>query len=312
MKPEILIIGPMYPPTQARLEQEFAAHRLWEAKNRDAFLRELAPRVRGIAVYALHGCPASVIEALPRLEIIASMGIGVDAIDLACAKAHGVHVTNTPDVVTEDTADIALGLILAVERRIAEGDRLVRRGDWPKGELRFGRALRRRQLGIVGLGRIGRAIAARAGPFGMEIGYHGPRPKPESGYRYFADPVTLAGWSDILAIACPGGPATRHLVNRAVIEALGPEGTLVNIARGSIVDEGALVAALLAGALGGAGLDVYANEPCVPEALLSMDNVVLSPHIGSATHETRRAMGDLVVDNLHAHFAGRPLLTPVA
>jgi len=311
MKPEILIVGPMYSPTQARLETEFTAHRLWEAADREAFLKGIADRVRGIAVYALHGCPATVIEALPRLEIIACMGIGVDAIDVACAKSRGVIVTNTPDVVTEDTADIALGLMLAVERRIAAADRFVRRGDWLAGDLPFGRALRRRKLGIIGLGRIGQAIAHRAAAFGMEIAYQGPRRKAEFPYRYFAEPVALAGWADIVAVACPGGEATRNLVDRAVIEALGPEGSLVNIARGSVVDEPALVAALQVGGLGAAGLDVYATEPRVPEALLAMDNVVLTPHIGSATHDTRREMGDLTVDNLLAHFAGRPPLTPV-
>jgi lactate dehydrogenase-like 2-hydroxyacid dehydrogenase len=311
MKPEIVIVGPMYPPTQARLEAEFAAHRLWEAPDRAGFLAGLAPRVRGIAVYALHGCPGELIEALPKLEIIACMGIGVDRVDLDCARARGVRVTNTPDVVTDDTADVAMALMLAVERRIAEGDRFVRAGRWLAGELRFGRALRRRKLGIVGLGRIGRAIARRAEGFGMEIAYQGPREKPDVPYRYFAEPAALAAWAEILAVACPGGEATRNLVNREVIAALGAEGTLVNIARGSVVDEAALVAALQSGALGGAGLDVYAQEPRVPEALFAMDNVVLSPHIGSATHDTRRAMGDLVVDNLHAHFAGRPLLTPV-
>ena len=311
MKHDIVVIGPMYPPTQARLEAEFTAHKLWEKPDRAAFLKNVADRVRGIAVYALHGCPANVIEALPRLEIIACMGIGVDRIDLACAKARGIHVTNTPDVVTEDTADIALGLMLAIERRLAAGDRFVRRGDWLKGELRFGRALRRRKLGIIGLGRIGSAIATRAAAFGMAIAYQGPRRKPDVPYVYFADPVALADWSEILAVACPGGERTHHLVNRVVIDALGPEGTLINIARGSVVDEAALVEALQSGRLGGAGLDVYANEPRVPEALFTMDNVVLSPHIGSATHDTRKAMGDLTVDNLLAHFAGRPLLTPV-
>lgn len=311
MKPEIVIIGPMYPPTQARLEELFIAHRLWEAPDREAFLRTLAPRVRGIAVYALHGCPASVIEALPKLEIIGCFGIGVDAIDLAAAKKQGVRVTNTPDVVTDDTADVALALMLAVERRIAEGDRFVRRGRWREGELRFGRSLGGRRLGIVGLGRIGRAIARRAEAFGMEIAYFGPREKPDARYRFFPDLAALAAWSEILVVACPGGAATRHLVGREVIEALGPQGSLVNIARGSVVDEEALVAALAAGRLGAAGLDVYEREPNVPEALFAMENVVLMPHTGSATHETRTAMGNLVIDNLLAHFAGRPLLTPV-
>jgi lactate dehydrogenase-like 2-hydroxyacid dehydrogenase len=311
MKPEILIVGPMYPPTQARLEAEFTAHHLWEAADRPAFLAGIAERVRGVAVYALHGCPAEIIDALPRLEIIACMGIGVDRIDTACARVRGIALTATPDVVTDDTADTALGLILAVERRIAEGDRFVRRGDWLRGEMPFGRSLRRRRLGILGLGRIGRAVATRAAAFGMEIAYQGPRRKADAPYRYFADPAGLAEWSEILVVACPGGEETRHLVNRSVIEALGPQGTLINIARGSIVDEAALIAALQEGQLGAAGLDVYQREPHAPEALFAMPNVVLSPHTGSATDDTRRAMGDLVVENLLAHFAGRKLLTPV-
>src|SRR5207302_6044856 len=218
---EIVMIGPMYPPTQARLEAEFTAHRLWEAADQAAFLRSLADRVRGIAVYALHGCPAWVIEALPRLEVIACMGIGVDKVDLACARARGIPVTNTPDVVTEDTADIALGLMLAVERHLVEGDRFVRRGDWLKGELHFGRALRRRKLGIIGLGRIGSAIATRAAAFDMEIAYQGPRRKPEVSFRYFAEPVALAEWSAIVAVACPVGEWRGHVVNRAVCVGVG-------------------------------------------------------------------------------------------
>ena len=310
-KPEIVQIGPVYPAAQARLDAEFTNHRLWEAPDRDAFLRGVADRVRGVAVYALHGCPAAVIEALPGLEIIACMGIGVDRIDLDCARARGIRVTNTPEVVTDDTADIALALMLATERRIAESDRFVRRGEWPNGDFPFGRALRDRKVGIIGLGRIGMAIARRAEAFGTVVAYQGPRRKPELPYDYYPDPVGLARWADILVVAAPGGAATRHLVDRAVIDALGPEGTLINIARGSLVDEAALVEALAAGRLGRAGLDVYADEPRVPEALWSMDNVVLVPHIGSATHDTRRAMGDLMVENLAAHFAGRPLPTPV-
>jgi lactate dehydrogenase-like 2-hydroxyacid dehydrogenase len=311
MKPEIVIMGPMYPACQERLESDFTAHRLWEAADREALLRGVADRVRGVALYALHGCPASVIEALPELEIIACMGIGVDKIDLDCARARGVRVTNTPDVVTDDTADIALALMLACERRLAEADRFVRRGEWLNGDLPFGRALRNRKLGIVGMGRIGLAIALRCAAFGMEIAYYGPRRKDDIAYPYFADPIALARWAEILVVAAPGGAATRHLVSRAVIDALGRDGTLINIARGTVVDEAALVEALAAGRLGRAGLDVYASEPNVPEALFALDNVVLSPHTGSATHDTRRAMGDLTVDNLLAHFAGKPLLTPV-
>jgi lactate dehydrogenase-like 2-hydroxyacid dehydrogenase len=311
MKNEIVVIGPMYPACEERLDREFAVHRLWQAADQNDFLRGVADKVRGVALYALHGCPAPVIDALPKLEIIACMGIGVDKIDLDCARARGVRVTNTPDVVTDATADIALGLLLATERRLVEADRFVRRGDWPNGDHPLGRSLRGRKVGIVALGRIGQAIAKRCEAFGMEVGYYGPRRKDDVFYPYFADPVALADWAEILIVAAPGGAATRNLVSAAVIDALGPEGTLINIARGSVVDEAALVEALRVGRLGRAGLDVYVNEPHVPEALLAMDNVVLSPHTGSATHDTRRAMGDLTVDNLLAHFAGKPLLTPV-
>jgi len=308
---EIVIVGPMYPACQARLEAEFTAHKLWEAADRDAFLRNVADRVRGIAVYALHGCQAALIEALPRVEIIACMGIGVDRIDLACARKRGIRVTNTPDVVTPDTADTAMALMLAVERRIPQGDRFVRSGEWVNGDFAFGRSIGKRRLGIIGLGRIGSAIAKRAQAFDMEIAYHGPREKAGAPYRYVADLVELAEWAEILVAACPGGEATRNLVNGRVIAALGPEGSLINISRGSVIDEPALIAALQSGTLGAAGLDVFATEPRVPEALRAMDNVVLSPHIGTQTHDARRAMGDLTVDNLHAHFAGRELLSPV-
>ncbi|MGH7029369.1 MAG: 2-hydroxyacid dehydrogenase [Stellaceae bacterium] len=311
MNPEIVLVGPLYPPTQARLEQLFTVHQLWLATDRDGFLREVGRRARAIAVYALHGCPAALIDALPRVEIIACLGIGVDAIAVSHARSRGIAVTNTPDVVTEDTADTAMALMLAVERRIAEGDRFVRRGDWRKGELRFGRALRGRRVGIVGLGRIGQAIAQRCAAFGVTIAYHGPRQKPEAPYRFFAELGELARWSDILVVAATGGEQTRHLVDREVLDALGPDGTLINIARGSIVDEAALVAALQTGAIGAAGLDVFAHEPEVPAALMALDSVVLMPHTGSATHETRGAMGDLFIDNLLAHFAGQPLPTAI-
>jgi lactate dehydrogenase-like 2-hydroxyacid dehydrogenase len=312
VKPEVVLVGPLYPPTQARLEELFTVHRLWEAADREGLLRDIAGRARAIAVYALHRCPAALIEALPKVEIVACFGIGVDAINLAAARARGIPVTNTPDVITDDTADIALALMLAVERRVAEGDRFVRRGDWPRGELRFGRSLGGRRLGVIGLGRIGRAIATRAEAFGMAIAYTGPRAKHNAPYRYEPRLVELARWSEILAVACPGGVATRNLVGPAVLEALGPAGTLINIARGSVVDQDALVAALERGAIGGAGLDVFASEPEVPAALTRLDNVVLMPHTGSATDETRAAMGQLMIDNLLAHFAGRPLPTPVA
>lgn len=311
MKPELVMVGPMYPATQEKLEELFVIHRLWEASDRDRFLEPLRERVRGIVLYAPHGCPGWLIEGLPKTEIIANFGVGYDAVDIPTARAKGIRVVNTPDVLTEDVADLALALLLALERRIAEGDRFVRRGDWLKGELAFGRRLGGRKLGIIGFGRIGQAIAHRAAAFGMQVAYHGPRPKADISYPYFDSAAALAGWSEILMLACPGGPATLHLVDAAVLAALGSEGTIVNIARGSVIDEPALVKALQAGTIAGAALDVFEDEPRVPAELMQMENVVLVPHTGSATHGTRAAMGQLVIDNLVAHFAGQPLLTPV-
>ena len=311
MTPEIVLVGPLYPPTQARLERLFQVHPLWLAADRDAFLRGVAERVRGIAVYALHGCPAALIDALPRVEIVACLGIGVDAIAVAHARSRGIAVTNTPDVVTEDTADTAMALMLAVERRIAEGDRFLRRGDWRRGELRFGRAMRGRRVGILGLGRIGRAIAERCAAFGTTIAYHGPREKREMAYRFFADLGELARWSDILVIAATGGEKTRHLVEprgpRCARAGRHPDQHRPRLDR----RRGGAGQGAAAGAIGGAGLDVFEHEPEVPAALTALDNVVLMPHTGSATHETRGAMGELFIDNLVAHFAGRPLPTPV-
>jgi lactate dehydrogenase-like 2-hydroxyacid dehydrogenase len=256
------------------------------------------------------GIDRATIDRLPRLELIACFGVGVDAIDLVAARERGIAVTNTPDVLTGDVADLALGLLLATARRIVAGDRYVRSGAWSRGPMALASRVHGKRLGIVGMGRIGQAIAIRASAFGLQIAYHGPRAKPLP-YRFEPDLVALARGVDFLVAACPGGAATRGLVSRAVIEALGAEGLLINIARGSVVDQDALVTALVDGRLGGAGLDVFADEPNVPPALLGLDNVVLQPHQASATAETRAAMGKLVIDNLAAFFAGRPLLTAV-
>jgi lactate dehydrogenase-like 2-hydroxyacid dehydrogenase len=252
------------------------------------------------------------IEALPALEIIGVFGVGVDAVDLATARARGVRVTNTPDVLTEGVAELALALLLAVARRIPFNDRFVRAGRWPKeGDPALASSLAGRRLGTVGLGRIGRRVAELAEAFGMVICYTGPRCKDDVAWRYYDDLVELAREVDCLMVTCKGGPETAGLIGREVIEAVGPEGWLINISRGSVVDEPALVDALVSGRLGAAGLDVFASEPRVPDALLRLDNVVFQPHQGSASEETRAAMGRLVLDNLEAHFAGRPLLTPV-
>jgi lactate dehydrogenase-like 2-hydroxyacid dehydrogenase len=310
-KPEILVASGIYPATLQTLDRTYPTHHLWEAADRAALLGTLQDRVRAIVTNGGAGANAELIGALPRAEIIACFGVGVDAIDLGAARARNIAVTNTPDVLTDDVADLAIGLIIDSVRRIAQGDRYVRAGHWLSGGLALGTRLWGTKLGIVGLGRIGLATAKRADVFGMAIAYHGPRRKSDVAYPYVADLKALARDSDVLVLTLPGGAGTKHLVDAGVLAALGPKGTLVNVSRGSVVDEAALVAALQNGSLGAAALDVFQDEPNVPRALLSMDNVVLQPHQASATHGTRAAMGQLVLDNLAAHFAGRPLLTPV-
>ncbi|MPZ11255.1 MAG: 2-hydroxyacid dehydrogenase [Kiloniellaceae bacterium] len=304
------MVGPMMPHVMEALDSDFTVHRLWEAADRAALLKQLGGNVRAIATSGHLGADAATMDALPKLEIISCYGVGVDSIDLKHAAERKVIVTNTPDVLNDDVANMAIALLLATSREICNGDRYVREGKWLKGAMRLTRAIRGRQLGILGLGRIGKDIARKAEAFGMKIAYHG-RKKQDVPFRFYDDLVEMARDSDYLVAICPGGPATDKIVNRAVLDAIGPEGVFINVARGSVVDEPALVAALQEGRLGGAGLDVFAEEPKVPEALLTMEQVVLQPHAASATHETRRAMGDLVVDNLRAHFAGRPVLTPV-
>ena len=311
VQPEILVVGPMMPHVMETLERDYKVHRLWEAEDREAFLRQVGGNVRAIGTDGHRGASTALMDALPKLEIIGCYGVGVDAIDLKHAADREVIVTNTPNVLNEDVANLAIALMLATSRQICVGDRYVRDGLWLKGAMPLTRAIHGRRLGILGLGRIGRLIGKKAEVFGCEIAYHGRNKQADCAYEYFADLREMAAACDFLVVICPGGAATHNIVNQEVLEALGPEGTLINVARGSVVDEPALVAALQDGKLGAAGLDVFADEPRVPEALLSMDNVVLSPHQGSGTTETRRAMGDLVLENLRAHFAGEKVPTPV-
>lgn len=311
-KQDVVIVTPVYGPTMEDLDRHFTLHRLWEAKDRGAFCAPLATSVRAIVSSGHAGADAAMMDALPKTEIIACFGVGYDAIDIAAAKTRKIAVTNTPDVLTDDVADLALGLLIDVARRISRGDRFVRAGGWLKGGLEFGTSLKDKKVGIVGLGRIGRATAKRAEAFGLEVLYHGRRQQAGVSYPFYTDLVQLARDSDFLVLTLPGGPETKGMVSAEVLDALGSEGMLVNVARGSIVDEKALARALQTGKLGGAALDVFADEPRVPPELLTMDNVVLQPHVGSATHDTRAAMGKLVVDNLLAHFAGQPLVTRVA
>jgi len=311
MKPDVLIVGPMYQPTLDALDREFTTHKLWLAPDCKALLASCADRVRGIATTGFVGADAALIDALPKLEIISSFGVGYDTVDVAAARRRNVIVTNTPGVLNDAVADLAIGLMIAAARRIPQGDRFVREGKWIKQGLPLARHVTGKRLGIVGLGRIGQAIAKRAAGFDLKISYHSRHRVRESPFAYYERLVDLARNSDFLVAIVPGGNETHHLIHEEVMRALGPKGILVNVARGSVVDEKALVKCLQEGALGGAALDVFEEEPKVPEALFTMDNVVLQPHVGSATHETRTAMGQLTIDNLVAHFAGKPVLTPV-
>jgi len=308
---DILSVINIYGPSMERLEREFTVHKLWRAAEQDRLLAEVAPRIRGIQASGSSTVTADLIDRLPKLEIISCFGVGYDGIDVAAAKRRKVIVTNTPEVLNDCVADLAMGLLIAASRGIATGDRFVRAGKWLAGNLPLQTKVSGKRLGIVGMGRIGRAIAKRAAGFDMQIAYHTRRKVAEVPYRHYERLVDLAKESDFLLLILPGGKETSRLVNEEVLRALGPKGILVNIARGSVVDEAALVRCLQEGALGGAALDVFEDEPKVPEALGRMDNVVLTPHLGSATHETRAAMGKLTIDNLVAHFSGKPVLTPV-
>lgn len=308
-RPAVLQMSPIYPPSQQRLESSYTVHRLWSEADKDGLLAKLAPTLEVVVTNGGRGIEAAILEKLPGLKLVSCFGVGVDAVDTGYCRQHGIAVTNTPDVLTDDVADLAVALMLAVLRRVAEADRFVRAGKWKQGPLALGTAVRGRKVGVIGFGRIGQSIAHRCLAFGTEIGYHGPNRKPVD-HRYFADLAEMARWADVLIAACPGGAATRGLVSRAVLEALGPEGVFVNISRGSVVDQAALVSLLVERKLGGAGLDVFDDEPNAPEALFTLDHVVLQPHQGSGTTQTRQAMGDLTVDNVDAYFAGKPLLTP--
>lgn len=311
-KPEVLEIVDVHPWTTQQLEQDYVVHKLWEAPDPEALIEEVAPRVRGAATNGIAGMTGDLIRKLDKLEIIGVFGVGVDAIDTETAKTRGVRVTNTPDVLTTGVAELGMALLLDVARCLTRNDRYVRAGRWPKeGDPPLAHTTEGKRMGIVGLGRIGRAIAQRAEVFGMTIAYHGRNRRDDVDYAFHPDIVQMAREVDVLMVSCLGGPTTRGLVSRDVIEALGPDGWLINISRGPVVDEDALVDALVGGRLGAAGLDVFVNEPNVPKQLMGLDNVVLQPHQGSATVETRQAMGQLVLDNLKAHFAGQPLPTAV-
>ena len=309
--PEILLTG-AYPAWDMEpLAASYRLHRLWEATDRAALLAEHGGHIRAIATRGDLGASAELIAALPKLELIACYGVGTDAIDVAAAKARGIAVTNTPDVLTGDVADLAVGLALSLLRRIPAGDALVRAGTWPTRGLDLTTRLHGKRAGIVGLGRIGGAVARRLAAFDMPVGYFSRRPVAGSGYTHFGGVAELAAWCDVLVVTLAGGPETLAMVDAGVLAALGPAGWLVNVSRGSTVDEAALLDALENKAIAGAGLDVFLNEPRIDPRFFTLQNVVLQPHSASGTTETRRAMGQLVRDNLAAHFSGAPLLTPL-
>lgn len=312
MSRTILALGTLLPAEMDELERNFKVIRLSKEVDPEAALQERRNDIVGIIASPMKKVNRHLIEALPNLEIISQFGVGIDNIDLRAARERHIAVTNTPDLVTNDTADIALSLLMACARRIVEGDAFVRVGHWVNGSMPHGVTLTGKTVGVVGLGRIGQAVARRAAAFDMNVIYHGRREKPEFSYSYYPDLMKLAEDSDFMILTVSGGAETRHLVNTDILKALGRDGFLINVARGSVVDEDALLIALRNREIAGAGLDVFENEPHVPEALYSMDNVVLLPHIGTLTVETRTKMGQLVLANLKAHFNGEPLKTAVS
>ena len=309
---EILAIAPMLKICLPALEAAYTVHTLWDADDPDALIAEVAPRVRGIATDGAYGVSADVLARCPKVEVVACFGVGYDAVATDYCCEHGIPVTNTPEVLNDGVAEMTQALMLALARQIPQADQYVRAGRWvTDGLYPLTAELNGRSVGILGLGRIGKEIAQRCQSMRMRVVYHGRTEQPNQPYKYYGDLEAMARDVDWLVIIAPGTPETRGIVSRKVLQALGPEGRLVSIARGSLVDQEALIEMLQTGGIAGAALDVFLDEPNVPEALFGLDNVVLSPHQGSATHQTRAAMGNLVVRNLAAHFAGTPLITPV-
>ncbi|MGE0329527.1 MAG: 2-hydroxyacid dehydrogenase [Ramlibacter sp.] len=298
------------PYLEQALADRYDLHPLYNEADPAAFLREHGSEFTGLATSARFGADRALMQALPNLKVISSFGVGYDVFDLAYARERGIPIGYTPDVLNDCVADTAFGLLMDAARQFSAADRFVRRGEWLKGGYPLTTRVSGKRLGIVGLGRIGRVVARRASGFDMDIRYHNRNKVADVPYAYEPTLVGLAGWADFLVVISAGGAATRHLVSADVLRALGPQGFLINVSRGSVVDEQALVKALQTGQIAGAGLDVYDDEPNVPPALFALDNVVLLPHVASGTHETRRAMADRVLDNFAAYFANG--VVPVA
>jgi len=312
MKPRLLQHASIPPLLDTELNSRYDVHPLWQEADPQAFLAAHGAEFSGYVTSARFGVEPATLAALPNLKVISSFGVGTDALPLEAARARGIAVGYTPDVLNDCVADTAFGLVMDVARRFSAADRFVRRGDWLKGQYPLTTRVSGKRLGILGLGRIGQVVAKRASGFDMEVRYHNRRPNPSVPYAYEATLEGLAEWADFLVVVSAGGPETRHLVSADVLRALGPQGFLVNVSRGSVVDEDALIEALEQGVIAGAGLDVYADEPRVPERLRSLEQVVLLPHLASATHETRQAMAELVVRNLDAYFSAGQVLAGAA
>lgn len=312
-KPQILQVGPYPEWDEEPLNAAFSIHRYFEADDKAGFLAAVGPNVRAIATRGELGANRTMIEACPALELVSVYGVGFDAVDLAACRERGIRVTNTPDVLTNDVADLGVAMMLCLSRGMIGAESWVKDGSWEaKGLYPLKRRVWGRRAGVLGLGRIGYEVAKRLQGFDMQIAYSDVAPKDFApNWEFVADPVALAAQSDFLFITLAASAATRHIVGREVIAALGGEGMLINISRASNIDEEALLAALESGALGSAALDVFEGEPKLNSRFLALDNVLLQPHHASGTIETRKAMGQLVRDNLTAHFSGQPLLTPV-
>ena len=311
-KPHVLTLGTFPEETMAALDARFRVHHFPRIGHAiEGLSPDVAREIVALGTEANQGINRTLLGMLPKLAVVAVFGVGTDLVDHGALKERNLPLSNTPGLVAVEVADLAIGLMIASARQIIYADRYIREGRWPQAQISLGRSVGKKTLGVVGLGAIGGPIAERAAAFAMRVLYHGPRRKPDVPYEYVADIVELARRSDFLIVACKGGPETRHLVSRAVMDALGPDGTLVNVARGSVVDEAALIAALRDGRLGFAALDVFENEPHVSPDLLALPNVIVQPHHGSAGRETRIAMGQLMIDNISAGLAGQALLTPL-
>jgi lactate dehydrogenase-like 2-hydroxyacid dehydrogenase len=313
-KADVVMFGPKPIIEEALTKAGLHLHKAWAAPDQEAFIASIAPRVRAIAAVAGHGpVDSAIMSRFPKLEIVSSFGVGYDHIDAKWAGQNGVIVTNTPDVLNEEVADTALGLTLCTVRHLPQAEKYLRAGNWPKhGDYQLTPSLRDRTVGIVGMGRIGKAIARRFDAMKVPVVYHSRRAAADVPYKHYPNLLDMARDVNLIVVITPGGAATKNLINADVLKALGPEGILINVARGSVVDETALIEALKNKTILSAGLDVFAQEPKVPQELIDMENVVLLPHVGSASVETRRAMDQLVADNIISWFAGKGPLTPVA